>query len=256
MHNSDHHVITDCDPNLRSDSIGIVAVEVFDPQVLLDPAKEEFDLSAHLVESGYIDGGQFEVIGQEDIEIAGFQIVETDAAHWPGEIGAGFVSAQLAHVIAAQSSAVIDGQRTMTSKTQIVFGSGYEERPGRGHLGQAREIDIAPIDDIEGSRFETQFVEPENIGFASWSHFDAYGNRPLQIELGMEFDSRLSRTEVGPIKQIQGKIDCGRIQGVNGLGEFHTEVFSSVKSPGFGDQPLSQILPDSPIPTFVGLGQS
>jgi hypothetical protein len=44
------HVDAHRDPNLSLDCVRRVSVEALDPQVLLDPLEEQFDLSTHLVE--------------------------------------------------------------------------------------------------------------------------------------------------------------------------------------------------------------
>ena len=53
--------------------------------MLLDPLEEQFDLPAAAVELGDGQRRQGEVVGQEDQRLAGFRIVEANAAQRCGE---------------------------------------------------------------------------------------------------------------------------------------------------------------------------
>ena len=55
MQNGNHDVNANRDPNLGVNCIGCISKEVFDSQILLDPAKEEFDLPPQLVELGDVE---------------------------------------------------------------------------------------------------------------------------------------------------------------------------------------------------------
>ena len=66
------------DPYLRLDSIRGGAEERLDLQMLLDPLEEQLDLPAQTVELGDGEGGQREVVGEEDQSLAGLGVDEAD----------------------------------------------------------------------------------------------------------------------------------------------------------------------------------
>ncbi len=55
-------------------------------QVLLDPLKEQFHLPTRPVEVGDRLGRQFQIIGQENVMLAGLGIAVADAAQWNGAL--------------------------------------------------------------------------------------------------------------------------------------------------------------------------
>ena len=62
----EQHVDADGDPDLGLHGILGGAEEAFDTEVLLDPFEEKFDLPAVAIELGNGEGGQLEVVGEED----------------------------------------------------------------------------------------------------------------------------------------------------------------------------------------------
>ena len=51
--------------DLQADGVFVPAEELADAQMLLDPAKQQFDLPAALVEGGDFDGGARQIVGDE-----------------------------------------------------------------------------------------------------------------------------------------------------------------------------------------------
>ena len=66
VQDGDHDVSAHRDPDLGPHRVGAGAVVVFDAQVAFDPLEEEFDLPPGFVEQGHAQGGDPEVVGQED----------------------------------------------------------------------------------------------------------------------------------------------------------------------------------------------
>jgi len=65
VQDGNEHVNADCDPDLGLHRVGRSAEEVFDAQVLFDPAEEELDLPAVLVKRGDGRGRHLEMIGEK-----------------------------------------------------------------------------------------------------------------------------------------------------------------------------------------------
>ena len=119
--------------NLGHDGVFGVADEGFDLQVLFDEAEERLDLPAFLVDIGDRSGGQVEVIGQEDVVLAGFLVAITYSAQGD-RIIAPFGSGQPDDLIGSEAQSAID----FVALDHLVIGvglhSGHEENslPGQG----------------------------------------------------------------------------------------------------------------------------
>jgi hypothetical protein len=97
----------------------------------------------------------------------------------------------------------------------------------------------------------------ENIDIVDFSCGDDHHGRnvPMQIQKGMEFDCPLALPELGPGEKSQTEVDGGRIQGIDRLVQFDTEGICGVKFPGFGDEDLSEVCINPPIPGLIGVGK-
>ena len=80
------HADADGDPNLRFYSVWRRAVEVFDPQVMFDPFKEQCHSSWRFVKWRDGQGRQSEVVGQENEPFFDLGVVIADASQRVGLI--------------------------------------------------------------------------------------------------------------------------------------------------------------------------
>ena len=80
-------------------------------------------------------------------------------------------------------------------------------------------------------------------------------NGTAKIELRMHLDSGLGGTEVGPTKQGQRQIDRGGVQCVDRVLQLEAQVLADIQPPRLGYQPHGKVAPESPVSSFVGLGQ-
>jgi hypothetical protein len=84
---------------------------------------------------------------------------------------------------------------------------------------------------------------------------DKRGDRAAQVEQRVEFHRCFGTAKARPRKQRQAQIDGGGIEGIDGGVEISADGFASVHRSSDGDQHLSQVGPDAPIMSFVGIGQ-
>ena len=66
----DEQINGDGAPDLGAHRVGAGAIKSFDPQMLLDPFEEQFDLPASAIELGDGQCWHGEVVGQEDERVA------------------------------------------------------------------------------------------------------------------------------------------------------------------------------------------
>jgi hypothetical protein len=295
VQDGNEHVNAHRNPNLGLHRVGRYAEDVFDAQVLLDPAEEtsmarqtaadnrgggaqqQLDLSTVCVRRGDGRGRHLEVIGDKDRLLPSVGVGRTDAAQWPRKSLARFRQFCLSNLIAAHTAAENFQVGNNARETQVVFGMRDEKRSNLGDPRQPLEIHVSEVEQIKRTGFQNQCVQPQHDGGTCGAHFDVHGNRIAQIELCVQLDTLFGRTELGPREKLQGQIDgrqtdrrviaypqfspLGRggiaeaIQGVDRLFQIQPEVLAGIESPRAFDQSRSQILPQSPVAVFIGFGQ-
>jgi len=103
LENGNQHVNGNGDPDLRLDGVLGRAVEGLDPQVLLDPFEEEFDLPTALVDLRDRKWRQRKAVGDENETLGCLGVDETNAAQFFG-IGLERIEAhELDGLVAAQA---------------------------------------------------------------------------------------------------------------------------------------------------------
>ena len=135
---SHHDVNADRDPDLGLHGIGAGGVEGFDPQVLLDPFEEQFDMPPALVDGCDGQRGKFEVIGQESQRLAGFGIDVADTTQSVGVECFAFRCRQTDDLIAPQARRSVDRIGVPDIEAKIAFGPRDKKMPG---LVRSREAD-------------------------------------------------------------------------------------------------------------------
>jgi hypothetical protein len=105
-------------PDMGFHGIGSVAVEMFDAQVLFDPAEEKFDASAQAVERGNDQGRHGQVVGQENQIAVVFFVEVTDTAKRHREIDASIWQGGPANLVAANATVWLHRAGVKAGETQ------------------------------------------------------------------------------------------------------------------------------------------
>jgi len=104
-HDRYQHVHAHCDLHLRLDRVGRVAVEHLEAQVLLDPLEEQLHVPTPVIQLGYRQRRQVEVVGQEHELSAQFLLPVPDPSQRLGIQAGRLGSAQTNGRVAAQAGA-------------------------------------------------------------------------------------------------------------------------------------------------------
>ena len=251
-----HEVNGDCNPDLGLHRIGARTEVVFDAQVAFDPFEEEFDLPSRLVELGYGERRDLQVVGEEDKMLGRLLVEVAHPAQRIWEVGRCFGKRRRSNLIAENTLQAIPRHRVMTGKAKIALGPRDEEGARLNDTSKPSKVHVAAIHHIEGSRFEEQVVEPVNICIAGSTDVDAGRDRASQIELGMHLDPSFGASKIGPWEETQREIDRGGIQSVNRVLQFQSEILSGVENTRLAHEAFGEIFPESVVPLLVGIGQS
>ena len=210
-------VNADRDPNLGLHGVRGGAVEAFDAEVLLDPFEEEFDPPAGAIEVGDGEGGQVEVVGEEDEFAAVFDVVEGDAAERFGVEAGGADPGECHRGIAAESGGLVDGSSFASHDVEVGFGPGDEEGLGGFEAMQASEVEIAAIHQVDGAGFDRELIEHGDVVRFALRNVDETRNAPPEIEQGVKFDGGLAAAEFRPGEEGEAEVDGGGVEGVDGV---------------------------------------
>ena len=240
-------------PYLRLHRVGTRAVEVFDPQMLLDPSEEQLDAPSHLVKHGHCQRRDLQVVGEEDQFPCGFRVVVAYLSQKSGKGISRFGETRLADMIAAQAGEAIHRQRVVPGELQFAFGPCDEEGSRVGNQKEAGEIHIAAIHQIECPGFEQQAVEPADVVLACSGDMNAGWNRAPQVDLGVHLDARLGLPEVGPRKEGQREVDGRRVEGIDGVVEVESKILARIQCPCLSHEALGKVFPKPPVALFVGI---
>ena len=120
---------------------------------------------------------------------------------------------------------------------------------------EACKVQIAPIEKVNGARFEEEFVEEIDLVNFAVSNENERGNAAPQIHKCMKLDSPLAMTKFCPGENRKAKVDRAGIEGVNGFFQFYPEIFVGIKSAGVSNQDLGEVAIDAPVADLIGVGQ-
>ena len=253
---SDYQIGGHCDPYLGLHGVGTGAVVMLDPQVPLDPPEEQLDAPPHLVKHGHDKGRDLQIVGQEDEFLCGFRVVKFDPSQKNRERLPRFFESRFSYMVAAQASEPVHRHGIMPGEFQVALCPRNKESSGVCYQNEPFEVHICPVHQIESPRLEEEVVQPANVVLPGACNMDAGRNRSAQVDLGMDLDTRLGLTEVGPWKQSQREIDSGRIQCIDRVVQVQPEIFFGIEWPGLAHQAFGELLPDTPVPQIVRIGKS
>lgn len=186
-------VDADGDPDLGLHGVLGVAVEAFDAEVLLDPFEEEFDSPTGAIELGDGEGGEVEVVGEEDESAAVFVVVEGDASERFGVELRRARPGENDGLIAAESGGLVDGSAVPACDVEVGFGPGDEEGFGELKAMEPGEVDVGAVHDIDGSGFDGKVIEHGDVVRFALGNVDGAGDAAAKVEQGVKFDGPLRR---------------------------------------------------------------
>ena len=253
--NCHHEIDRDGNPDLGPHGVLTGAVEGFDPQMLLDPFEEQFDLPATMIELCDGQGGDGEVVGQKDQRLTGLRIAIPDAAQCVGISPLRIEAAQHHGLVEPQAGGLLHRTGVTPMETEVFLGAGDEE--GRMLLDamQPGKVQVAPVHDVERTGFVNQLIENVHVVDAARRDNDHGGKVALQAQHGVQFDGGFAPTEGGPWKEREAQVDGGRVQGVGGLLKLRGQRFVGVEGGRLLNENLGEIGEDAPVARLVGVGQ-
>ena len=189
------HVNGDSNPDLGPDRILRCAIESFDPQVLLDPAKKQLDFPTTLIELGDSQSGQQKVVGEKHKSFLARCVVVSHSAKSFGVATLGNRIVEHHDLIALQPGFFVDGLRIQTSTVESFFRPSHKERSRLMHAVESAKIQIAAVHQINRSGLPDQLIEDIDLVDLSTSDDHHGGNTAAQIEQRVKLDRGLAAAD-------------------------------------------------------------
>jgi hypothetical protein len=250
------YVNADRNPDLGLHRVRRSPVKRLDPQMLLDPSKEQLDLPTPSVNVRNCQCGQVEVVAQEHQPPARLGIAVDHATQGIGVEFRCLGAAEDDRLIAAHSGRLVHAPGRSSAEVEVALGTGHEECQAQLQAMESTEIEIRSVHHIESTGFDRQDVEDGDIVGLAVGNPHETRDISTQVDERVKFDSGLVASELSPGEQLQAEIDGRGIQRVGGMLQLNTEVVGLVQSPRPGDQNLSEVRVDPPVAVLVGIGKS
>ena len=242
-------------PDLSLQCVWARAHKRLDSQVLLDPFEKEFDMPAAAIQVGDCLWRQDKVVGQEDQSLPAFGIEKTDTAQTLGVSLHRVEPFQQNRLIALNASRFVDIVRDYATETEVLPRPGNEKCAGQSPATQPRKIEVSAVHNVESSRLQHDVIEEKHIVQLGRCNADNGGDLASQIEYRVKLHGVLIGLVGRPGKEAEAQVDSSRIQSIDGIAELDTQILVSIKFASLGNQHLSEVRINSPIPHFVGTGQ-
>ena len=255
LDNGHEHINRYGNPDLRLHRVLRSPIERFDPKVLFDPAKEQLNSPAQLIEQGDGQRRKDKIIGQEDQAAVVFPIVEPDPAQLVGESFVGIETREDNSLIADQARRLIDEPRIQPAALKIRFGADDKEGLALMNEVETGKIEIGAVKDVETAGLGNQFIQNSDIVHFPVCYLDKRGDGASQIEKSMKLDGAFVFAEDGPGEKRKTEVDGRGVEGVDGLLERQTEIIAGIESASLVDEHLSEVGVNPPVTGFIGVGQ-
>ena len=253
--NRDQHVSADRDPDLRLDCVLGSTQKRLDPQVLLDPFEEQFDLPALPIQFCNQFGFEGKVVGQKRHPFASL-VLDYHAAQRDGIVLAGIENRQYTGLIANDVRlGAIHRMRVATLELGVGLGPSDKEGIGLMNGEEPLEIEIASIEQVVGTGLDDQIVQGVDLVCLAVADMNECRYGAAQIEQGVQFDGRFICSKRRPRINRQTQIDRRCVEGVDRGVQVDRQRVLGIQRPRHGDQMLGEVGVDLPRPCGVGIGQ-
>lgn len=222
--------------------------------MLFDPFEKKFDLPAFPIEFRDRQGIKCSIVGYELVDYIGGKIFINNHSKSFRIVLCRSVSGKPDHLITYNPSFHVYGTRAYDIIPHIVFGKGDEKGPlPVDTVVQTVIIQIAPINHIDSSRLDIEFIQEVDIVDRSLGQ--TYEDREIapEIQQGMHLDTAFVLPESSPRAEFQAQTDCTAVESVDKV--FHVQSEAIILLVHWAcdiNQHLGKICIDAPVTKFIG----
>ena len=255
LDDSNEAVCDDGDMNLYPDSILGITPERFDLEMLLDPFEEKFHLPAVAVKQGNVLACEIEVVGVVGERLPKVGSVVDNSSDFSWVIPPVSITCETDCLVKQNIVFSIDG---LVSVDNLEFWmpllADDEKCPAEMYGEKPGEVEISPVKYVHSIGFIPNTVHEFGVMHVGIGDAIEYGYLCGDVNLGVDFDTRLCATETCPTEDRHTEVNCCGIDSVE----------ASVKFKLFGDTTLlgkrhhieSEFLEDSRLTEHIGFRES
>ena len=158
-------------------------------------------------------------------------------------------------MVTAQAGCFIDRARIDTTKKGIAFGADDKEGARLRQAIKPHEIEKTAIHDGEAARLRRNHVKHVDFMHFAVRNMDERRDITAQVDLRVHLHGSLGGAEMRPWKELERQVDRGRVERVDRVGEFNTEVIVSIETTCLGNQGIGEVAINAPVALLVGVGK-
>jgi hypothetical protein len=149
----------------------------------------------------------------------------------------------------------IDGARLEVAEPGVPLGAGHEEAESLVEPVAPSEVEVGPIEDIDGARLDRKLIEDIHVVHPPGRDEQHAGDVASQVQERVQLHRSLAFAERGLGEQCQTQVDDGRIQGIHRLHQLDPKGLGGVEGTGRRNQPLGEVGVEVPVTDLVGMGE-
>ena len=215
LNDSDETVCDDGNMNLDTYGIVTLSPERLDPEVLLNPFEEQFDLPPVFIKECDVLSCKIEVVRVVSERAVKVWSIVDDTPNLAWKL--------LLVLLLREDNGLVTQDVVRSVKdvfaindliARALFLTNDEEGPGYGNLVKSGEVKIASVKDIARQRLVCEPVHGVDVMHVGVGNPVEYGNLRDDIHLRMDFDARLRTSELRPTKERHAEVDSRRVHGI------------------------------------------
>ena len=254
LNDSDETVCDDGNMNLNTYRIVALSPERPDPEVLLDPFKEQLDLPPVFIKESDVLGCKIEivrVVSERAVQVRSI-VDDTPDLAWVL-----LLVLLLRKDDGLVTKDIVFSVKNIFASNDFIFRTllltDDKEGSKYSNLVKSGKVKVASVKDIACQRLVCEPVHGIDIMHVGIGDSVEYGNFRDDIHLSVDLDARLRASELRPAKERHAEVDSCGIHGIESAVQFKLSSNPSLLRKEHHME--GKLLKDAVVPEVVGLGK-
>ena len=254
LNDSDETVCDDGNMDLNTYRIVTLSPKGLDPEVLLDPFKEQFDLPPVFIKESNVLGCKIEVVRVVSERTMQVRSIVDDT---PDLAWVLLLVLLLRKDDGLVTQDIVFSIKNIFASNNLIFWTLLltDEKEGSRHsnLVKSGEVKIASVKDIACQRLVCEPVHSIDIMHVGIGDSVEHGDLRDDVHLGVNLDTRLRASELRPAKERHAEVDCRGVHGIESAVQLKLSGNPSLLSKEHHVE--GKLLKDAVVPEVVSLGK-
>jgi len=254
LNDSDETVCDDGNMDLNTYRIVTLSPKGLDPEVLLDPFKEQFDLPPVFIKESNVLGCKIEVVRVVSERTMQVRSIVDDT---PDLAWVFLLVLLLRKDDGLVTQDIVFSIKNIFASNNLIFWTLLltDDKEGSRHsnLVKSGEVKIASVKDIACQRLVCEPVHSIDIMHVGIGDSVEHGDLRDDVHLGVNLDTRLRASELRPAKERHAEVDCRGVHGIESAVQLKLSGNPSLLSKEHHVE--GKLLKDAVVPEVVSLGK-